>query len=62
MLEIRYIRDTGVITAWAGSPKFTGGHLEPKDGEEIIVIDSPAPSGPPGDYLIVDSSLVRIKE
>lgn len=57
MLEVRYIKDTGVITAWAGSPEFTGGHLEPKDGEEIIVIDCPNPEYNSSQYLIVNDQL-----
>lgn len=43
MLEIRYKKDTGEITASASSPKFTGGHLELKEGERIAVLDIPTP-------------------
>ncbi len=62
MLEVRYIKETGAITAWAGSPGFTGGHLEPKDGEEVIVIDCPTPDGSSGEYLVTDGQLVHVKE
>lgn len=58
MLEVRYIKETGKITAWAGSPELTGGHLKPKDGEEIIVLDEFNPAGDPQDYSIVDGKLV----
>ncbi len=43
MLEIRYKKDTGVITASASSPEFMGGHLKPKIGEKIALLDIPSP-------------------
>lgn len=62
MLEVRYIEATGVITAWAGSPGFIGGHLQSKAGEKIIVIDLPAPEYPPSYYRIVDGQLKLINK
>lgn len=64
MLEVRYIKNTGMITAWAGgpTPTFVGGHLGTKEGEEIMVIDVPTPTCSPGDYLIVDGQLKLVKE
>lgn len=62
MLEVRYKPNSGEITAWAGSPGFTGGHLEPREGEEIIVLDCPTPSSMASDYLIIDGELVRVNE
>jgi len=62
MLEVRYIESTGVITAWASSSEFTGGHLESKDGQNIIVLDCHSPTSLPGDYLIIDGKLVLTKE
>ena len=62
MLEIRYIEDTGKITAWAGSPDFEGGHLQAKVGEKIILIDCGNPDGSPSDYLIIDGALKRVKQ
>lgn len=62
MLEVRYKKDTGEITALAGSPRFTGGHLESKDGEEIVVLDCLNPVHPPGNYLVIDGQLKLVKE
>jgi len=43
MLEVKYIIETGVITAWAGSPEQTGGHYEPEASEAVAVLDIPNP-------------------
>lgn len=51
MLEVKYIQETGVITAWAGSPEHTGGHYEPEAREAVAVLDIPAPEKPCSAYL-----------
>ena len=62
MLEIRYAKDTGLITAWAGSPEHRGGHLKAREGEGITVVDCPTPIHPSKNYLIIDGKLKLIKE
>lgn len=51
MLEVKYIKTTGIITAWAGSPEHEGGHYEPESGEAVAVLDIPNPEKPSGAYL-----------
>lgn len=51
MLEVKYIIETGEITAWAGSPEHTGGHYEPGEGEAVAVLDIPNPEKPSFAYL-----------
>lgn len=58
MLEVKYEKNTGVITAWAGSPEHTGGHLKPKPNEKIIVLDIPNPEKPSSAYLVDNNLLI----
>lgn len=60
MLEVKYVITTGVILAWASSPKHTGGHYEPEDGEAVAVLDIPNPEQSSSAYLYDEATQTLI--
>lgn len=51
MLEVRYIKDTGVVTGWCGDEKQFTNLDRGRDTEAIVLLDIPIPAESCGTYL-----------